>query len=132
MQVTLIQLIEHARREARRRGFRSVGIYHLLWAVRDLAPESFDNWLQRYRIEPVPFIKMLENVLRPRRAGGGVPRDRRDADLLEETIVQAERAAAEQDERAGVEHLGRVWEKLSEDPIVSLCERFCLSWSRSA
>jgi len=132
MAATLAQLLDHARKEAQQRGFRSVGVFHLLWAARILAPESFDAWLQRYRIEPAPFIKMLENVLRPRRAGGGVPRDRHDAALLEEAVARAGRIAAERDQNPGVEHLGEVWKELTEDPVVSLCDRFCLPWSPPA
>lgn len=128
MATSLDELVQRARQESRQRGFRSTGIYHLLWAAHNLVPESFDFWLQRYRVDTVPFVKMLENILRPRRAGGGIPRDRQDATLLEESLACAERIAAEQQESPGAHHLTNAWEQLSENPIVSLCERFSLSW----
>jgi hypothetical protein len=130
MAVTLKEIMEAANHDSRHRGFRSVGIYHLLWAVRELAPETFDSWMKNYQIEKEPFVKMLENILMPRRAGGGVPRDRIDADLKEEAVTRASSLAEENGESPEARHLGLVFKDLSEDPVVSICERFCLNFSK--
>jgi len=126
MAPVLDDIVEYAEGESRNRGFRSTGVYHLIWAVRKLAPDVLDSWLDRYRVDPVPFIKMLENMLRPRRAGGGIPRDRLDNQLAEQALELARQAAQEQGQPATAIHLGEVLYKLKEDPIVSLCERYCL------
>ena len=102
---SLKEIEEHALNESARRGFRSLGIYHLLWDVHKLQPNALTDLLERYQVETVPFIKMLENTLRPRRAGGGIPRDRLEATL----------------------HFLLVLPQLEEDPIASLCDRFALS-----
>jgi hypothetical protein len=129
MGVTLKQIHESARQESKRRGFRSIGIYHFLWATRTLDPSEFDRWLSRYAVDKTVFIKMLENTLRPRRAGGGVPRDRREAALLEDALGLATRLANERGETPNTRHLGEVISKLSQDPIQELCERFLLDYS---
>ena len=126
---TLDELIEFATEESRNRGFRSMGIYHLIWAVRKLAPDLLDSWLARYQVEGPAFIKMLENLLRPRRAGGGIPRDRKDNELFEQATGLARQLASESNEPADASHLGEVLAKLDEDPILSLCERFCMDCS---
>jgi len=119
-------LVNIAADEARRRGFRLVGIYHLLWAVRQREPELFLGWLKRAGVEEEPFIKMLEALLRPRRAGGGLPRDRLDNELLEQALTHARRVAAERSEEPQAVHLDSVLQRLREDPIFSLCQRFHL------
>ncbi|NMB74950.1 MAG: hypothetical protein GYA21_07445 [Myxococcales bacterium] len=126
MPATLEMLVSFAADDARRRGFRVVGIYHLLWAVRQHEPELFVRWLERAGVPPEPFVKLLEALLRPRRAGGGMPRDRLDNELLEQALSMARRAAAERGEVAQAIHLDGVLERLAEDPIRSLCQRFDL------
>lgn len=125
MPKTLEEIARFAQEESRNRGFRCMGIYHLIWAVRKLEPDLLDSWLADYQVEPGAFVKMLENLMRPRRAGGGIPRDRVDAELAERAIELATQLA--QGRPADASHLGEVLNKLDEDPIVSLCERFCLS-----
>jgi hypothetical protein len=120
---TLKEVEEHARTEASRRGFRSLGIYHLIWSVHKLQPDDLDEILRRYQVEKVPFIKMLENILRPRRAGGGIPRDRLDASLAEDALERAEKL----DDQPEAVHLLQVLPDLDEDPIASLCDRFALN-----
>lgn len=120
---TLKEIEEHARTEASRRGFRSLGIYHLLWAVHKLQPDALYTLLDQYQVERDPFIKMLENTLRPRRAGGGIPRDRLDASLAEDAMERA----AQLDDPPEAAHLLQVLPELDEDPIESLCDRFALS-----
>jgi len=66
---------------------------------------------------------MLENTLRPRRAGGGIPRDRLDASLAEDALERA----AKLDDNPEAAHLLQVLPDLDEDPITSLCDRFALS-----
>ena len=117
------EIEEHAHAESARRGFRSLGIYHLLWAIHKLQPEALDGLLECYQIEIVPFIKMLENTLRPRRAGGGIPRDRLDASLAEDALERV----AELTDHPTAEHFLLVLPQLEEDPIASLCDRFALS-----
>lgn len=123
---SLKEIEEHARTESARRGFRSLSIYHLLWAVHKLEPESLDAAIELYQIEKVPFIKMLENILRPRRAGGGIPRDRLEATLTEDAMSRATNL----DPHPTAAHLLQVLPDLEEDPIISLCNRFALSWKR--
>ena len=120
---SLKEIEEHARTESARRGFRSLSIYHLLWAVHKLEPESLDAAIELYQIENAPFIKMLENTLRPRRAGGGIPRDRLEASLAEDAMSRA----AKLDPHPTAAHLLQVMPELEEDPVASLCERFCLA-----
>ena len=129
MGVTLKQINETARQESKRRGFRSIGIYHFLWAAHSLDPLEFDNWLAKYAVDKTAFKKMLENTLRPRRAGGGIPRDRAEANLLEEALGAATRLAEERGETPGARHLGEVFTALSQDPIREICERFLLSYT---
>lgn len=126
MAATLELLVSIAADEARRRGFRVVGIYHLLWAVRQHEPDLFLHWLDRAGVPPEPFIKLLEALLRPRRAGGGMPRDRLDNELLEQALSLARHAAQERGEAPLADHLDGVLERLAEDPIRSLCQRFDL------
>jgi len=130
MPVTLDKVVELAEGEARRRGFRSMGIFHLLWAVRDLDPETFRSWLVPYRIDPEPFIKMLEAVLRPRRAGGGLPRDREEAELMNEALRLAGGLAARTGSETTTAHLGPTFCRLKADPLVVLCERYCLRYQK--
>jgi hypothetical protein len=120
---SLQEIAEHARTEAARRGFRSLGIYHLLWSVHKLQPEALDHLLEDYQIEKAPFIKMLENILRPRRAGGGIPRDKIEAALCEAALERA----AKLNDHPTAEHLLQVLPALEENPIVSLCSRFSLN-----
>ena len=120
---SLKEIEEHASSEAARRGFRSVGIYHLLWSIHKLQPDAMNQLLELYRVERDPFIKMLENTLRPRRAGGGIPRDRIDASLAEDALERA----AKLDDHLEAAHLLQVLSELDEDPIASLCDRFALS-----
>jgi len=127
--VSLDRIVEYAEGESKNRGFRSMGIYHLIWAVRKLEPTVLEGWLKRYRVEEQPFIKMLETLLRPRRAGGGIPRDRRDGELAEQALTLARRQAAQSNQTPDASHLGEVLARLDEDPIPSLCERFCLECS---
>ena len=128
MGATLKEINKLAMSETKRRGFRSVGIYHLIWATRQLEPEIFNGWMKAYQIENTHFVKMLENVLRPRRAGGGIPRDRLEADLKEEALTLADQLAEDKGQTASGVHLGEIFTKLSENPISSLCERFCLDY----
>jgi hypothetical protein len=120
---TLKEIEEHAHTEATRRGFRSLGIYHLLWAIHKLEPDTLYALLDQYHVEKDPFIKMLENTLRPRRAGGGIPRDRLDASLAEDALERA----AKLDDQPEAAHILQVLPDLDEDPIVSLCDRFALN-----
>jgi hypothetical protein len=120
---SLKEITEYSRTESARRGFRFLGIYHLLWAVHKLEPEALDNLLDAYQVEKIPFTKMLENILRPRRAGGGVPRDRQEASLAEDALARAEGL----DPHPTAAHLLLVLPQLEEDPVASLCERFCLA-----
>jgi hypothetical protein len=120
---SLKEIEEHARTESANRGFRSLGIYHLLWTVHKLEPESLDAAIELYQIEKAPFIKMIENTLRPRRAGGGIPRDRLDASLAEDAMSRAKNL----DPHPTAAHLLQVLPQLEEDPIASLCDRFALS-----
>ena len=120
---SLKEIEEHASCEAARRGFRSVGNYHLLWSIHKLQPDAMNQLLELYRVERDPFIKMLENTLRPRRAGGGIPRDRIDASLAEDALERA----AKLDDHLEAAHLLQVLSELDEDPIASLCDRFALS-----
>jgi hypothetical protein len=122
---SLKEIEEHARSEAARRGFRSLGIYHLLWSIHKLQPDAINQLLERYQVERDPFIKMLENTLRPRRAGGGIPRDRIDASLAEDALERA----AKLDNHPVAEHLLNVLTELDEDPIASLCDRFTLNFT---
>ena len=126
MDASLKEMLKFAAQESKSRGFRSVGIYHLMWAIHKLEPLVFDSWLEAYEVNPTPFIKMLENILRPRRAGGGIPRDQHEADLREEAIEMASKLAARRGEEPAANHLGEILTSLSEDPILTLCERFCL------
>ena len=126
MATSLDDLLTTAAEQAKRGGFRTTGVYHLLRAVRLREEGVLSGWLAAYRVDELPFLKFLENVLRPRRAGGGVPRDRIDAALLAELVEKARRLAAEQGVPADAEHVGQVLGALSEDPIVSLCERYLL------
>ena len=128
MVMNLKDLLDMATTEARHRGFRGAGIYHLLWAVHKNEPAVFQRWIEAYRVDEISFIKMLENVLRPRRAGGGIPRDRLDGELLEDALARATRLAGETDGHPDAEHLGRILQELQEDPIASLCERFTLTF----
>lgn len=130
MGVTLKQLMETARLESKGRGFRSIGVFHLLWAVRQLDQTEFERWLEKYSVDKTAFIKMLENTLRPRRAGGGVPRDRQEANLLEEALAAATRLAESRKQIPSSEHLGEILDGLSSDPIEELCERFLLSYTK--
>jgi len=123
--ITLKEIEDHARTEASRRGFRSVGIYHLLWSVHKLQPDAMYALLDQYQVEKDPFIKMLENTLRPRRAGGGIPRDRLDASLAEDALERAEKL----DDQPEAAHLLQILPELDEDPIASLCDRFALSFT---
>jgi len=120
---SLKEIEEHARTEANRRGFRLVGIYHLIWSIHKLQPDALYALLDRYQVERDPFIKMLENTLRPRRAGGGIPRDRLDASLAEDALERA----AKLDDQPEAAHLLQVLPELDEDPVASLCDRFALS-----
>jgi hypothetical protein len=120
---SLKEIEEHASTEASRRGFRSVGIYHLIWSIHKLQPDALYALLDRYQVEKDPFIKMLENILRPRRAGGGIPRDRLDASLAEDALERAEKL----DDQPEAVHLLQVLSDLDEDPIASLCDRFALN-----
>jgi hypothetical protein len=120
---SLAEIKEHASTEASRRGFRLVGIYHLLWSIHRLQPDALYALLDRYQVEKDPFIKMLENILRPRRAGGGIPRDRLDASLAEDALERAEKL----DDQPEAVHLLQVLSDLDEDPIASLCDRFALN-----
>ena len=122
---SLKEIEEHARSEATRRGFRSLGIYHLLWSIHKLQPDAINQLLERYRVERDPFIKMLENTLRPRRAGGGIPRDRLDASLAEDALERAARL----DDQPEAAHLLQVLSELDEDPVASLCDRFALNFT---
>ncbi|RLB54272.1 MAG: hypothetical protein DRI34_12270 [Deltaproteobacteria bacterium] len=122
------ELVQVARLESSSRGFRHTGIYHLLWAIWKSQPDLFSAWLQLYRVEIPPFVKMMETILRPRRAGGGVPRDRIDAELLERALAAADKLAGERGESTEVDHLFDVFPSLPEDPIVSLCQRFSLDY----
>ncbi|MBW1808420.1 MAG: hypothetical protein JRJ87_09525 [Deltaproteobacteria bacterium] len=128
MGATLKEINELAMSETKRRGFRSVGIYHLIWATKELEPETFDSWMQAYQIEFTHFVKMLENVLRPRRAGGGIPRDKLEADLKEQALTLGDKLAKASGQTAAAVHLGEVFSKLSENPISVLCERFSLDY----
>jgi len=128
MGATLQDINKLAMSETKRRGFRSVGIYHLIWATRQLEQETFDGWMQAYQIENTHFVKMLENVLRPRRAGGGIPRDKLEADLKEQALTLADQLANDKGQTATGVHLGEIFSQLSENPISSLCERFCLDY----
>jgi hypothetical protein len=127
MSTELDELLETAGALARRSGFRSPGIYHLLRAVRLAQPELFASWLTAYQIEAGAFLKFLENVLRPRRAGGGVPRDRIDALLLAAAVQATRELAGRRRQDPSAAHLGEVLGRLDEDPIVSLCERYLLA-----
>ena len=120
---SLKEIEEHARQEATRRGFRSLGIYHLLWAIHKLQPDALNDLLNRYQVDRDPFIKMLENTLRPRRAGGGIPRDRIDASLAEDALERAVKL----DTQPESVHLLQILPDLDEDPIASLCDRFAIS-----
>jgi hypothetical protein len=120
---SLKEIEEHARSEATRRGFRSLGIYHLLWSIHKLQPDAMNDLLERYQVDRDPFIKMLENTLRPRRAGGGIPRDRIDVSLAEDALERA----ANLDDHPEAVHLLQVLPDLDEDPIASLCDRFALN-----
>jgi len=122
---TLKEIEGHARTEATRRGFRSLGIYHLLWAVHKIQPDALNQMLDLYQIERAPFIKMLENILRPRRAGGGIPRDRLDASLAEDALERA----SDLDSPPTTAHRLQVLPDLEEDPIASLCERFSINYT---
>ena len=128
MGATLKDINKLAMSETKRRGFRSVGIYHLIWATRQLEQETFDGWMQAYQIDNTHFVKMLENVLRPRRAGGGIPRDKLEADLKEQALTLADQLAKDKGQTAAAVHLGEIFTKLSENPIIALCERFCLDY----
>jgi hypothetical protein len=128
MGATLKEINELAMSETKRRGFRSVGIYHLIWATRTLDPEAFDRWMQAYQIENTHFVKMLENILRPRRAGGGIPRDKLEADLKEQALTLAGKLAKDRGQTAAAVHLGETFSKLSENPITVMCERFSLDY----
>jgi hypothetical protein len=130
MPVTLEKVVSWAADDARRRGFHSVGIYHLLWACRELDAEEFYRWIALYQVEPPAFVKMLEAVLRPRRAGGGLPRDREDAELLNQLLVQARKLAAAARVPGTSTHLGPAFAVLKQDPFVLLCERFSLPYRR--
>lgn len=121
--ISLEEIKQHASTEASRRGFRSLGIYHLLWAVHKLEPDALNHLLDQYQVERDPFIKMLENTLRPRRAGGGIPRDRLDASLAEDALERA----AKLDDHPEVAHFLQILSELDEDPVTSLCDRFALS-----
>jgi hypothetical protein len=120
---SLKEIEEHAHNEATRRGFRSLGIYHLLWAIHKLEPEALYALLDQYQVEKDPFVKMIENTLRPRRAGGGIPRDRIDASLAEDALERA----ANLDDQPEAAHLLQILPDLDEDPIASLCDRFALN-----
>jgi len=126
MGTSLKEMLEIAARESKSRGFRSVGIYHLMWVIHKSEAQVFDSWLKAYQVNPTTFIKMLENILRPRRAGGGIPRDQHEADLREEAIEMASELAARRGEEPDANHLGEILASLSEDPVLTLCERFCL------
>jgi ATP-dependent Clp protease ATP-binding subunit ClpA len=119
---SLQEITEHAQTEATRRGFRSVGIYHLIWSVHKLQPEALQDLLATYKIEQPAFIKMLENILRPRRAGGGVPQDKQDAALCESALSLAN----QQNPYPTVTHLLQILPSLQPNPIISLCSRFSL------
>jgi hypothetical protein len=71
---------------------------------------------------------MLEAVLRPRRAGGGLPRDREDAESLDQLLVQARKLAAAAGVPGTSVHLGPAFAVLKQDPFVQLCERFSLRY----
>ncbi len=122
---SLQEIIEHARTEATRRGFRSLGIYHLLWSVHKLQPEALHDLLAAYKIDQPPFIKMLENILRPRRAGGGIPQDKQDAALCESAISLANHLTP----HPTATHLLQVLPSLQPNPITSLCSRFSLKYN---
>jgi hypothetical protein len=125
---SLSEIVEAAKTEASRRGFRSLGIYHLLWAVHKLDPDTMNDWLDRYQVEKDHFIKMLENILRPRRAGGGVPRDKQDATLAEEALLKSAHLAESKEQQPDASHLGQILKDIEEDPVASLCERFGLAY----
>ena len=117
--------LEEARKEAASKGFRSTGIYHLLWVVKRYEPEEFLEFLGSYSVDPAIFVKLMEVVLRPRRSGGGLPSDAQDARMLEQALALLTR-------RAGGEHgdirqfLGVIPE-MNPDPIEDLCRRFALN-----
>lgn len=121
---SLERILEEAERVARQRGFRLTGIYHLLGAARVLDEEAYRAWLAARRVPEPEFSKALEHVLRPRRAAGGIPRDRQDA-ALGEAALEAARAAAGS-RPATTADLGAILASLPEEPILSLCERFAI------
>lgn len=127
-QGTLHELVQTARLESSSRGFRHTGVYHLLWAIWKTQPGLFSAWLQRYHVDIPPFVKMMETILRPRRAGGGLPRDRIDAELLERSLAAADKLASARGDTTTVNHIFEAFPDLPEDPIVSLCQRFSLDY----
>ena len=129
--VFVVDCMEQARRDAKAGGFRFTGIYHVLWVVKKLAPEQFESLLDDYGVDGARFVKMMEVVLRPRRAGGGLPSDRHDANLAEAACAAAQ-ASCNGNGQATVEHLLSVLPRLEPDPIADLCERFGLEYRKPA
>ncbi|RME26661.1 MAG: hypothetical protein D6806_05835 [Deltaproteobacteria bacterium] len=127
---SLSKCVERARHDAKASGFRFTGIYHLLWVVKELFPVRFESFLESYGVDKVRFVKMMEVVLRPRRAGGGLPTDRQDARMLESALAKADEAAGEKQGAASVEHLLSVLPSLEPDPVARLCDRFDLEYRK--
>ncbi len=123
---SLERIVQLAGDLARQRGFRLVGVYHLIEVARQLDPPEYRRWLEARGIPEAPFAKALEYLMRPRRAAGGVPRDRQDAALHEEALARARaRARAEAREPLSAD-LGAVLAELPEEPLLGLCERLAI------
>ena len=131
MNPELQNALAQARELAAMRGFRHTGIYHLLWVVWKNQPHVLRGWLASYGAPVDVFIKMLETVLRPRRAGGGIARDRREAELLEEAIGLVRLREEKNGLPLELARLGDVFVEMSEDPLLSLCRRFDIPCRRS-
>ena len=128
---SLLELIDQqAASLAKARGFQSLGIYHLLWAMKQLDEGVYLALLAAYNIDTNVFTKMVENVLRPRKAGGGIPRDKQEQQIANQALQQAMQLAESKKEEATCSHLAAVITQLKEDPIISLCERFDISYQK--
>ncbi|HOX43410.1 MAG TPA: hypothetical protein PK668_07425 [Myxococcota bacterium] len=123
---SLERIVQLANDLARQRGFRMVGVYHLIEVARQLDPPEYLRWLGARGIPEAPFAKALEFLMRPRRAAGGVPRDRQDAALREEALAKAAARARAESRDACSADLGAVLADLSEEPLLSLCERLAI------
>jgi hypothetical protein len=123
---SLERIVQLANDLARQRGFRLVGVYHLIEVARQLDPPEYLRWLAARGIPEAPFAKALEFLMRPRRAAGGVPRDRQDAALREEAFAKATARARAESRDATSADLGAVLAELTEEPLLSLCERLAI------